>query len=129
MSARTTFFVLGQARRGGALHHHLADATLLAPARTAARYRLYSVADRFPALVETVESDPDAVSVTGELYAVRLRTLADRLLPAEPPELELALIRLSDDSLSLGMTLRKGSSGAAVLLHGWTDWLDYLRHR
>ncbi len=50
-----------------------------------------------------------------------LDLLRDRLLPAEPPELELGVIELEDGSSSLAMLLRRPGTSHAEL----TDITDY----
>jgi hypothetical protein len=99
----TLMFLNGGAMRGGPLHHLLRGAPLLGEVRTAARYRFYSVGDRFPALDEV----SGGVEVSGEVYDLPLEVLRDSLLPAEPPELELGVIELADGRPSLAMVLRR----------------------
>ena len=100
----TLMFLNGGAMRGGPLHHLLLDAPLLGEVRTAARYRFYSVGDRFPALQE---AGSEGVEVAGEVYDVPMEVLRDSLLPSEPPELELGVIELADGRPSLAMVLRR----------------------
>jgi gamma-glutamylcyclotransferase (GGCT)/AIG2-like uncharacterized protein YtfP len=100
----TLMFLNGGAMRGGPVHHLLRGAPLLGEVRTAARYRFYSVGDRFPAL-EPVNGG--GVEVSGEVYDVRMEVLRDSLLPAEPPELELGVIELADGRPCLAMVLRR----------------------
>jgi len=98
-------FLNGGGMRGGTLHHLLRRAPLVSDqARTATRYRLHSVGDRYPAL-EPVQTGGTAIA--GEVYDVPLDVLRDSLLPAEPPELELGVIELADGTASLGMILRR----------------------
>lgn len=123
-------FLNGGAMRGGPLHHLLRGAPFAGTVRTAARYRFYSVGDRFPMLAEhdpkiTGLSDEDGsaeraegstdgaaecsvgVSVVGELYDVPWDVLRESLLPAEPAELELGVIELADGSGALAMLRRR----------------------
>jgi len=100
----TLMFLNGGAMRGGPLHHLLRDAPLLGEVRTAARYRFYSVDDRFPALQEV---DSGGFEITGEVYDVPMEVLRESLLPAEPAELELGIIELADGRPSLAMVLRR----------------------
>lgn len=124
-------FLNGGAMRGGALHHLLDGAPLLAVVRTAPRYRFYSVGDRFPAL--DPEPDPGAaVSVAGELYDVPWAVLRERLLPAEPPELELGVIELEDGSGTLAMLRRRAytePAGAYRDISRHADWRAYISGR
>lgn len=100
----TLMFLNGGAMRGGPLHHLLLDAPFLGLVRTAARYRFYSVGDRFPALKEV---DSGGVEVSGEVFDVPMEVLRDSLLPAEPPDLELGVIELADGRPCLAMVLRR----------------------
>jgi gamma-glutamylcyclotransferase (GGCT)/AIG2-like uncharacterized protein YtfP len=58
-------FLNGTAMAGGALHHLVGDAELVATTTTAERYRFYSVADQYPALEDVGEG---GARVEGELY-------------------------------------------------------------
>jgi gamma-glutamylcyclotransferase (GGCT)/AIG2-like uncharacterized protein YtfP len=102
---RVPLFVNGEGMRGGDVHHTISDQPFLGPARTAARYRFWSVGDRFPALQPV---DAGGVPVPGELYDVDLAVLRDRFLPAEPPELELGVVELDDGSAAMVVLLRSG---------------------
>jgi hypothetical protein len=112
-------FLNGGGMRGGSLHHLLRGAPLVSDqARTAPRYRLHSVGDRYPAL-ELVQAGGTAIA--GEVYDLPLDVLRDSLLPAEPPELELGVIELADGTPSLGMILRRPCPSLDEL----TDVSDY----
>ena len=121
-------FVNGQAMSAGSLNDALADAVFLGPSRTAARYRFFSVRDEFPGLYPVAEGGAE---IPGETYEVSYTTLRERLLPREPPELELTLIEMSDGSGSLSMRMRE----SAVTADGVTDisdaggWPAYLAGR
>lgn len=118
-------FVNGQAMSGGTLHHALAGATLLGPVTTAARYRFYSVRDEFPGLHPVAEG---GTAVPGELYEVDYATLRERLLPGEPPELELGVVELADGTGSLAMRMREEALGApgVVDISDRGGWLAHL---
>ena len=73
-------------------------------ARTAPKYRFYSVGDRYPA-VEYVGDGGAAVE--GEVYDMTYEQLRDVLLPGEPEGLELGVIELADGTASLSMVLRR----------------------
>jgi len=105
---RVPLFVNGEGMAGGAVHHNIADCEFLGEVRTAAKYRFYSVRDEFPAL-ELVGAG--GVSVPGELYDVDLDVIRDRFMPAEPPELELGVIELSDGASALAVLLRSDHRG------------------
>ena len=86
-------FVNGGGMRGGNVHYSIEGLPFLGEARTAPRYRFFSIRDEFPGLWPVAEG---GVSVPGELYDVPLDVIRDRFIPAEPPELELSVIELDD---------------------------------
>jgi gamma-glutamylcyclotransferase (GGCT)/AIG2-like uncharacterized protein YtfP len=118
-------FLNGGGMRGGPVHDHIEGVPLVGEARTAPRYRFYSVRDEFPALYP----DPDGgAPIAGELYDVPMEMLRDALLPAEPPELELGIIELEDGDSSLAMILRaevhaRGDGLVDITEHG--GWRAY----
>lgn len=120
----TLMFLNGGGMRGGPLHHQLRGAEFVRAARSAPRYRYFSVGDRFPAM-QAVSSG--GCSVVGELYDVPLETLRDFLLPAEPPELELGVIELEDGTACLATMLRATFAGAVDLkdISDVGDWRAY----
>ncbi|ONH32659.1 hypothetical protein BL253_04635 [Pseudofrankia asymbiotica] len=119
-------FVNGQAMSGGSIHAPLTDARFLGRAWTAPRYRFWSFRDEFPGL-EPVSTD--GWSVPGELYAVSYAVLRERLLPLEPPELELAVIELADGSGSLSMRVRAEALAGAVEIRHPDGWHGHLATR
>jgi hypothetical protein len=108
-------FVNGEGMSGGTVHHSIAGLPFLGAARTAPRYRFYSVRDEFPALWPV---DEGGVSVEGELYDVPLEVIRDRFIPAEPPELELGVVELADGGAALVVLLREVAHDAG---DGLTD--------
>ena len=102
-SRTVPLFVNGDGMRGGRVHHTIEAHPFLGAARTAPRYRFYSVRDEFPALWPVAE---DGVSVEGELYDVPLDVIRDRFIPAEPSELELSVVELDDGGSALVVMLR-----------------------
>jgi len=117
-------FVNGEGMHGGAVHHTIEAHPFLGQARTAAKYRFFSVGDRFPALWPV---DQDGVSVPGELYDVPLTTIRDQFIPAEPAELELSVIELADGAPALAVVLRREVLNAPELVDisdegGWRDY-------
>lgn len=118
-------FLTGGAMAGGPLHPLLLGAPLVAVTRTAPRYRLFSVGDRFPALQPVPVG---GVSVIGELYDLPLDVLRDSLLPAEPPELELGVVVLADGGPALAMLLRRPTPPPTGLrdISAQPDWRQYL---
>jgi hypothetical protein len=96
-------FVNGGGMRGGEVHYSIEGLPFLGEARTAPRYRFFSVRDEFPGLWPV---DDGGVSIPGELYDVPLDVIRDRFIPAEPPELELSVVELEDGSSALVVVVR-----------------------
>jgi gamma-glutamylcyclotransferase (GGCT)/AIG2-like uncharacterized protein YtfP len=121
-------FLNGGGMRGGPLHHQLQGAPLVRTARSAPKYRYFSVGDRFPAMREV---GPGGCRVTGEVYDVPLEVLLHHLLPAEPPELELGIIELDDGTACLATVLRREYAQTAELadISSFGDWRAYLQSR
>ena len=125
-------FLNGGGMRGGSLHHLLRDAPLIAETRTAPLYRLYSVGDLYPALQPAADApEPGAAgaAIAGEVYDLPLDLLRDDLLPAEPPELELGVIKLADGTAALGMILRRPCPAMNDLIDitrfgGWRSYVS-----
>ncbi|GLY50884.1 gamma-glutamylcyclotransferase [Lentzea sp. NBRC 102530] len=98
-------------------------------ARSAAKYRYFSVRGKFPAMHES-----GSASVVGELYDLPLKILRDHLVPAEPAELEIGVIELEDGSAALATVLRDGlvdpllRSGDIRDISYLGDWREFL-HR
>jgi gamma-glutamylcyclotransferase (GGCT)/AIG2-like uncharacterized protein YtfP len=118
-------FLNGGGMRGGPLHHQLQGAPLVRVARSAPKYRYYSVGDRFPAMLAVAT---DGYAVVGEVYDLPLATLRDHLLPAEPPELELGVIELDDGTACLATVLRAEFVDSAALtdISAIGDWRAYV---
>jgi hypothetical protein len=121
-------FLNGGGMRGGPLHHQLRGAPLVRTARSAPKYRYFSVGDRFPAMREV---GVGGSQVTGEVYDVTLEVLLRHLLPAEPPELELGIIELDDGTACLATVLRRDYPRTTDLvdISSFGDWRAYLASR
>lgn len=119
-------FLNGGGMRGGPLHHGLQGAPLLCAARSAPKYRYFSVGDRFPAMHASGTG-----SVVGELYDLPLVVLRDHLMPSEPPELELGVVELEDGGAALATVLREACLGSPELsdITAIGDWRAYLDGR
>ena len=100
-------FLNGTAMSGGADHHLVGGAELVARTTTAKRYRFHAVDGRYPGLEDVGAADPAAAAVEGEVYELSYEQLREVLLPGEPDGLELGVIELADGSGSLAMVLRR----------------------
>jgi gamma-glutamylcyclotransferase (GGCT)/AIG2-like uncharacterized protein YtfP len=121
-------FVNGQAMSGGELNDALASARLLGPVRTAPEYRFFSFRNVFPGLAAVSQG---GWSVPGEIYEISYTDLLEKLLPREPAELELSVIRLEDGRGSLSMVCREIPSDRENVYEitapgGWRDYLTSL---
>jgi gamma-glutamylcyclotransferase (GGCT)/AIG2-like uncharacterized protein YtfP len=99
MEKRVELFVNGTLMRGDVLHSNLEGSSFISEERTAPRYRLYSIGDIHPGMVE---AEDDGVSVAGEIYELGLEHL-ERLLAAEPPGLGLRVVELASGQRMLGI--------------------------
>jgi len=117
-------FLNGTAMLGGADHGNLKGAPFLGAAKTAPRYRFYSVGDRFPGLVPVEEG---GASIEGELYELDESVWHGSLLPAEPPELRAGVIELSDGSTAHAMILEPDRADPAALreITAFGGWRAY----
>ncbi len=103
-------FLNGTAMAGGADHHLVGDAPLVAACTTAPRYRFHAVADAYPALEDV---GAGGAAVQGEVYEMSYHQLREVLLPGEPAGLELGVIELADGTGALAMVLRRAHTELA----------------
>jgi hypothetical protein len=96
-------FLNGSAMTGQKDHGCHVGSTFLGPARTAGVYRFFAVRDEFPGLLAV---DSGGRSIDGELYDMPDDVLYQRLLPAEPEELEFGSVVLIDGEDVHAMILR-----------------------
>jgi AGZA family xanthine/uracil permease-like MFS transporter len=99
VSDRVDLFVNGTLMRGEELHGNLERARFVREARTAARYRLYSIGDVHPGMLP---ADGDGFSLAGELYRLDLEHL-EQLIADEPPGLGVGVVELEDGERTLGV--------------------------
>lgn len=120
----TLMFLNGEGMRGGSAHEHIAGSAFLGEVTTAARYRFLAFGKDFPGLLPV---DEDGAEISGELYDVPMDKL-QHLLLAEPLELELSVVTLSDGRLSFGMVVRAGQEDdpATTDITGIASWRRYL---
>ena len=85
-------FFYGTFMRGQPGEANLAQATLLGEATTAPRYRIYSIRDEHPLLVEVADG---GAAVAGQLMDVP-EELWEKIFAAEPPGLHFGTVELSD---------------------------------
>jgi gamma-glutamylcyclotransferase (GGCT)/AIG2-like uncharacterized protein YtfP len=126
MAAAVLLAVNGTLMRGLALNGNLlhAGATFVREAKTAARYRLYSIGDVHPAMLRS----QGGRSIALELWEVPAEGLAG-LLQSEPVGLCIGKVALADGSEVLGVLgepwLCEGRP--EITAHG--GWREYLAAR
>jgi gamma-glutamylcyclotransferase (GGCT)/AIG2-like uncharacterized protein YtfP len=96
---KVELFVNGTLMRGDILHQNLDGARFVSEARTARRYRLYSIGDVHPGMINTQTA---GVSVDGEIYELELEHL-ERIIAGEPPGLGVAVVELDGGERRLGI--------------------------
>lgn len=112
----------GGLMRGQSAHWKLRGASFIGEVRTAPRYRLYSIGDRYPAMLR---DDAAGVSIAAELYLVPDDVWA-RVDNIEPPGLYRGPVELIDGRVIDGMlgeprfTLKNGAD-----ISGYESWADY----
>jgi gamma-glutamylcyclotransferase (GGCT)/AIG2-like uncharacterized protein YtfP len=99
VSDRVDLFVNGTLMRGEQLHGNLERARFVREARTAPRYRLYSIGDVHPGMLP---ADRGGVSLAGELYQLDLEHL-EQLIAGEPPGLGVGVVELQDGERKLAV--------------------------
>jgi len=118
-------FFNGTVMRGEPDHANLSGADFVAEATTAAGYRLFSIGDRYPAMVPRRNG---GVSVDGELYRVPA-SVWPGILEGEPPGLDRDFIELSDGRVVYGIVGSEdlvAEKGRDISVFG--GWRTYLRH-
>jgi gamma-glutamylcyclotransferase (GGCT)/AIG2-like uncharacterized protein YtfP len=98
-TVKVELFVNGTLMRGDVLHQNLDGARFISEARTAPRYRLYSMGDVHPGMINAQTA---GVSVSGELYELDLEHL-ERIIAGEPPGLGVAVVELDGGERRLGI--------------------------
>jgi gamma-glutamylcyclotransferase (GGCT)/AIG2-like uncharacterized protein YtfP len=98
-TVKVELFVNGTLMRGDVLHQNLDGARFISEARTAPRYRLYSIGDVHPGMINAQTA---GVSVSGELYELDLEHL-ERIIAREPPGLGVAVVELDGGERRLGI--------------------------
>ena len=111
-------FVNGGGMRGGDVHYSIEGLPFLGEARTAPRYRFFSIRDEFPGLWPVAAGgsagmNRSRITSSGTSYSSP-GTLT-------PPELELSVIELDDGSSAVAVVLREVAHRAGT---GLTDISD-----
>lgn len=122
-TGRVSVFVNGTLMRGEPLHANLAGAVFRGPARTRPWYRLLSVRDIHPAMIEVGERQ--GVAISGELYELTLGHLK-QVLEQEPSGLGIGVVDLEGGTQSLGILwMAPGAPAQAADISAFGGWREY----
>jgi len=99
-----------------------AGATYVRDAATAPRYRLWSVADNYPAMLR--DDDGNGSSIALELWSLTPAGLL-RIYRGEPPELSLGWVILEDGSRVLGVLGESAVVEGQREITEWGGWRAY----
>ncbi|NEQ32182.1 MAG: glutamyl-tRNA amidotransferase [Leptolyngbya sp. SIO4C5] len=127
MSLRLNLAVNGTLMRGLALNKNLlaVDAEFVREAKTEAVYRLWSIADQYPAMQRVAAG---GVAIAVEVWAVPPAGLGQILLQ-EPPGLAIGKVKLADGEIVLGV-IGEAIACAGHLeitqFGGWRAYIDSL---
>ena len=110
--------------RGLALHDNLKGAVFLGGATTEPVYRMYSIGDVHPGMLEVGEG---GVAVKGELYLVSDDVLA-RIEAGEPPSLYRGVVKLAGGCRPFGILYpQEMAEGQHRDISQFGDWRLYMR--
>ena len=116
-------FVNGTLMRGLALNRNLDGAEFLGEARTAPRYRIYSIGDVHPGMFEVAEG---GISVPGEMYRLPDDVWA-RVEAGEPPGLYKGPVMLDDGRVMDGILFpRELAEGIHRDISEFGGWRAYV---
>jgi gamma-glutamylcyclotransferase (GGCT)/AIG2-like uncharacterized protein YtfP len=124
MGTRALLAVNGTLMRGLELNAGLLDAGGLFVTETATEpsYRLWSIGDRYPAMVR-VSAGGAAVAV--EVWSVPAESIA-RILENEPDGLTIGKVKLADGSVVLGVIGEPAACEGQREITSWGGWRAYI---
>jgi gamma-glutamylcyclotransferase (GGCT)/AIG2-like uncharacterized protein YtfP len=123
---KVDLFVNGTLMRGDVLHENLDGARFISEAQTAPHYRLYSIDDVHPGMID---GGAAGVSVSGELYELDLEHL-ERIIASEPPGLGVGVVELDNGERKLGIFWVAAELPATALeISEYGGWRAYRRQR
>jgi gamma-glutamylcyclotransferase (GGCT)/AIG2-like uncharacterized protein YtfP len=119
------FVVNGTLMRGFSLNQNLLDvnAEFISDARTAPKYRLWSIRDEYPAMIKD-ENNGERIDVEiWKLYTEALVTI----LKNEPPGLVVGKIELEDGKSMFGVLGEPYIVLGQKEITDWKGWRNYLQ--
>ena len=115
----------GTVMRGQPDHENLAAARFVGEVETAPRYRLFSIGDRYPAMIR---DSPSGAAIRGELYHVPADSWPS-IRDSEPPGLYLGPVELADGRWVKGMLGSEELVAGGVDITRFHGWAEYTRSR
>jgi gamma-glutamylcyclotransferase (GGCT)/AIG2-like uncharacterized protein YtfP len=121
--------VNGTLMRGFELEKNMiaAGASFLTVAKTAPRYRLFSVDDRYPGMVRVNEGDTGG-SISLEIWEVGAEGLVS-ILQGEPPGLSLGRVELQDGTYVFGVLAEPWVTVGKKEITTFGGWREYAERR
>ena len=119
------FCVNGTLMRGLALNRNMieAGARFVLETRTAPLYRLWSIGDRYPGMIRSLEGGRD---IAVEVWDLRDAAGLVRILVGEPPGLAVGKVRLCDGNEVLGVLAEPYLVESQVEITGFGGWRAYV---
>lgn len=121
------FAVNGTLMRGQALNHNLIDvgAKFVREDRTAPIYRLWSIDDKYPAMIR---SQTDGAGIEIELWNIRDVELI-QILRQEPPGLVIGRVKLADESQVFGVLAEPYVIEGQIEITEYGGWRKYVQQQ
>ncbi|MDO9084643.1 MAG: gamma-glutamylcyclotransferase [Anaerolineaceae bacterium] len=119
------FVVNGTLMRGLSLNQNLLDVTaeFVSDARTAPKYRLWSIRDEYPAMIR---DENNGAKIDVEIWKLSAEALVT-ILQNEPPGLVVGKIELEDGKSMLGVLGETFIVVGQKEITEWNGWRNYLR--
>lgn len=131
MNDQSTSFLLavnGTLMRGLELEHNMLNngASFENEAKTAPCYRLWSVNDKYPAMIRVEPEDPNASAIDVEVWRVPAVGLA-HILDGEPPGLAIGKIKLDDGRIVFGVIAEPLTVKNMREITSFGGWRTYIK--
>jgi gamma-glutamylcyclotransferase (GGCT)/AIG2-like uncharacterized protein YtfP len=120
--------VNGTLMRGLELEHNMLNngAFFESEAKTAPCYRLWSINDKYPAMIQVAPEDPDAAAIDVEVWSVPALGLA-YILDGEPPGLTIGKIKLEDERIVFGVIAEPMTVKNMREITSFGGWRNYIK--
>lgn len=124
--------VNGTLMRGLELEDNLkkVNARYLYDSKTVKSYKLYSIDDKYPAMIRIDPNDPSSISVDVEVYEITYEGLTE-VLSKEPPGLSIGKVTLINGETVLGVigeTIVTKNQKDISSYGGWRNYINKKMH-